>query len=379
MPAYDRKAMQNQILSRTQNSYDRKEGDASSKYFRTDIPFKMWRVTPTKTSPHIIDIVPFIAGNKCPTKFGNMRPGEWAYVLDLYCHQNVGPGKAMVVCPARNYGEPCCICEDVDILIQQGIEWNDIPHAPKRRCVYNVLVMDTAETEALGIQIWEVSFEYSEKAIVGLAKSPRGGGLVAFADPSKELGRSIVFDVGSDTYKKITGHRFEMREYDIPDEILEMAIPLDELIVVHDNEELKKMMWGSAGRPTQPQEAAVKEVIQQPSSLRSTLRSRGTNVIANNEGESATPAVATPEPQKLPTELACEFGAEFGSDYGKYGECDTCEKAQKCAEAADRKDAGKTKPRLTAKQAAEESVAVQEEVPPAATSTGRRTLLRRGQ
>jgi hypothetical protein len=142
--------------------------------------------------------------------------------------------------------------------------------------------------------------------------------------------------------------------------MLEKAHTLDDLIVVHDEEQLRKILFGSTGKHTEAAEAA--EEAEQP---RRSLRD-----------QSAKPAEEAPvsslrsKPRLTPVaETAkdkCEFGAQFGVDYGKYGECEKCEKAQPCAEAADRADsAKKTEP-------------VKEASQPAAT-TGRRTLLRRGQ
>ncbi len=267
MPAYDREKMKKELLNRTKSSYDRKDGDVNSKYFSPDVELKYYRPQPTKGTPHIIDILPFIAGGNFPSKTSDIKKGDWAYVLDLYIHSNVGPGKTMVVCPARNYGNPCPICDEVESLMASGVDWNDIPFAPKRRCSYNVLVMDDAKTEAQGIQVWEVSYGYSEKLIVSLARSPRGGGFVAFADPDKTIGKSIAFDVDNDTYKKITGHRFEQRDYDIPEEFLEKAHILDELIVVHDEEQLRKILFGSTGKHTESAEGTA-EAEQPRRSLR---------------------------------------------------------------------------------------------------------------
>jgi len=359
---YDREAMKKELLNRTKSSYDRKDGDANSKYFSSDAEIKFYRPQPTKGTPHIIDIIPFVSGGNFPAKTSDIKKGDWAYVLDLYIHSNVGPGKAMVVCPAKNYGNPCPICDEVEALMASGVDWNDIPFAPKRRCAYNVLVMDDAKTEAEGIQVWEVSYGYSEKLIVSLARSPRGGGFIAFADPDKTIGKSIAFDVDNDTYKKITGHRFEQRDYDIPEEILEKAHTLDELIVVHSEEELRKILFGSAGKPAEESSSSSQEA-EQP---RRSLRDQSTKAEESQESSLRSKPRLTPVSQSEESKSKCEFGAVFGADYGKYSECDKCEKAQHCAEAADRADS-------EAKSRQAETPA-----PPVAAATGRRTLLRRG-
>jgi hypothetical protein len=354
MPSYDRNAMKAQLLNRTKTSYDRKDGDTNSKYFSPDADIKFFRPQPTKGTPHIIDILPFVAGSHFPPKTTDIKQGDWAYVLDLFIHSNVGPGKAMVVCPAKNYGNPCPICEEVEALMSQGVDWNDIPFTAKRRCSYNVLVMDDAKTEAQGVQVWEVSYGYSEKLIVSLARSPRGGGFIAFADPDKTIGKSIAFDVDNDTYKKITGHRFEQRDYDIPEEILEKAHTLDDLIVVHDEEQLRKILFGSAGKHAEPVEGTSEADPPRRSLRDQSAKTEDPPVSSLRSKPRLTPIAETAKDK-------CEFGAQFGIDYGKYGDCEKCEKAQPCAEAADRADSKKADP----------------PTPPPAVATGRRTLLRR--
>lgn len=345
---FDRNKIGQDILKGTKMSYERREGDTSTKYFSPDVDFKLWRAAPTKGRPHIIDIIPYVVGKNYPTKTLNYQPGEWAYVLDIYTHSNVGPGKAMVVCPAKSYGSPCPVCDEVDLLISQGVEWQDIPFTPKRRCAYNVLVMDDTKTEMEGVQIWEVAYGYAEKQIVSLAKNPRDGGYVSFASPDKSIGRSIAFDVDNDTYKKITSHRFEPRDYDIPDEILEQAHCLDELIIVMDEEGLRRVLFGPSGKRSASAESDHPVEQEAPRrSLRSSLRK---------------------EPQD---ETKCEAGAQFGADYGKYDNCANCQIAQLCAEEADRRDAEEK-----ASKAAAPAPVVQG-TPPSPLRSGR-VLLKRG-
>jgi len=333
---YDREKMKKGLLHQTQTSYERREGDVSTKYFKPDLVGKIWRPGPTKGNPHIIDIIPYTVGKNMPNT-SDLKEGDYAYVLDLYVHSNVGPGKIMVVCPAKNYGDPCPICDEVEEALRAGAEWIDIPIVAKRRCTYNVLVMDNAQTEAEGLQLWEVSHAYFEKPITALARNPRGGGFIPFADPEKEVGKSIAFEVENDTYKKITGHRFENRDYDIPIELLDQAKVLDELIVVYNEDQIKRILYGQSGqRPenynpiaqaqTEKDESDVPASVEQKPSLRQSLR------------------------QAEQTKMTCSYGAVFGVDFGKYEECAECTQAQSCAEAADKKDAEKTNPPAAAQK-----------------------------
>lgn len=363
MAMYDRKKMKEDLLRRAKIGYERREGDANTKYFDPDAKAKYWRCQPTKEQPHIVDIIPWLAGKNYPTKTKDVSSGDWTHVLDLYVHPNVGPSKKMVVCPNLNYGDPCPICDEVRRLQdEEGLDWMSIPFAPSRRCSYNVIVMDNQSTEAEGIQIWEVSHGYSEKVIESLAKSPRGGGYQAFSCPDRDGGGvSIAFDVANDTYKKISGHKFVNRDYDIPDDILSKAHTLDEMIVVYDEETLRTMLEATKRVEERKAEAEqAKEEKKTEESHSTGTTTRGSSKPAEAEGNE------------------CPVGAAFGADFGRYGDCDDCEKNQQCAEAADRADvAGKT-PEPPARQESRSSAPpaaepVAEQAPPAA----RRTLARR--
>ena len=336
MPLSAKEEQKKQLMERTKQNYDRKESEGGAKYFNVEGDTKIWKPAPTKGNPHMIDIIPFKAGNNYPLQ-SNIKEGDWVYVLDLYVHSNVGPGKAMVVCPAKNYGEPCPICDEVDELIKDNVEWKDIPFVPKRRCLYNVVVMDDAKTEGVGLQIWDVAYSYSEGAILPIAKSPRDGGLIAFASTDKSMGRSVAFDVGNDTYRKITGHRFETRDYDIPDEYVDQAQKLDQIITVLDEEAIKKILYGSGGKKEceeVPDEAAPEqESTGRSLRNRAPLSKKEDDVHADDSHAEAASEKKTLSPRgKVDT---CPNGAVFSKDFDQYKECDECPVRQPCAEAAD--------------------------------------------
>lgn len=354
---YDREKMKEDLLNRTKASYERREGDTGNRYFDPDAEIKFWKPQPTKGKPHVIDIIPFVAGPNHPTKVSSpTREGTFAYVLELFVHKNVGPGKAQVVCPAKNYGNRCPICEEIDDLVRDGVEYEDIKFVAKRQCAYNVLVMDTADTEAQGVQVWDVSYRFSEKAISGIAQD-RKGGYIPFANPDQRLGRSLMIDVDSDKYKTISGHRFELRDYDIPDEILDDAKVLDKLIKIYTYEELSTLLYGEGGKP----EGETKEEGRRRSL-------RGQSKYKKEEPASEGRGVGRMSRQpKEEDSNPCPIGAVYPDDFDKYGECADCPERQKCAEALDMKEykASKEAPKEEPKKTE------------ATANPPRRTLLRR--
>jgi hypothetical protein len=370
--AYDK--MKADLLARTKESYDRKDGEGGSRHFDTEYDIPFWKPQPTTGKPHILDILPFSAGPNFPTKVSKpVKEGDWVYVLDLVVHKNVGPGKMSVVCPAKNYGNRCPVCEEVESLGQSGIEYGDIPIRGVHQCTYNVLVMDDPTTEAKGVQVWDVSHFFSEKKIVALAISARDGGYIPFASPDHEMGRSLAFDVGKDKYRSITGHRFEKRDYDIPPEILSECYPLDTMIKIWSYDELYKILWGEEGRPAQSTAGEEQQQEAQPA-RRSLLRPVG----ASEPAPTATRTLRTIVVQeKIDT---CPIGGTWADDHDKYEECKACDKFKPCAEALDLKE-------LAASQSASKQEVVNPtgmapaqqtiEPAPAAPSGARRLLLRK--
>jgi hypothetical protein len=377
-PKFDMEKMKQELLNRTKQSYDTKDGAVGNRYFDPDLDLPFFRPGPTSGKPHILDIIPFVAGPNFPTKTSSVKEGEWAYVLDLWVHKKVGPGKSTVVCPARNYGERCPICEEIESLTNQGVEYEDIPFSAKRQCCYNVWVVTNPESESKGVQIWDVSHRYSEKAIVSLAVSARDGGYIPFASPLKGIGRSLAFDVAKDKYKTISGHRFEHRDYDVPTEILEAAYSLDQIIVIYSYEELEKILYGEGGKPENARTPDLPGDEGDPDLGEPISRTGRGKVFGRGQTtESETPAekTTTGTPRgtkksfaKTEEKETCPIGAKFGEDHDQYQECADCELFKKCAEMADMIQ-------YEASKGAEETTKTQTQQPAA---TGRRTLLRRG-
>lgn len=310
---FDRKAMKEELLKRTQESDERKEGGDYSKYFKDDLELIFAKFGATKEDPHIIDIIPFIAGDKMPD-FMRVKEGKPAYYLDVYVHQNIGGAKAWVVCPAKNYGDDCPICEYIDSLVKDGKEYDDYAEiAPKRRCVYNIVNMTTDKEEKKGIQIWEASHKYSEKPIQAAAKSPRGGGSIPFSHPDKEVGQSISFSVDNDTYKTVSGHKLVPREYDISDDILDKAFQLDQIIKILSYKEIKKLFERASDLEEKETEVKKEEhsdsVKEEPAARRRRARD-----IKSDE---------------------CPEGLNFGEDIDSSDACADCPQYDDCAKKAD--------------------------------------------
>ena len=200
-----------------------------------------------KEGTHTFDIIPFFAGENFPLDPETMRPnvekGDMAYVIDIEIHQNVGPNKIPFVCPNRNFGLPCPMCEFIAAHSLEKDDWQKV--APKRRSIYLVWWHDTVETERKGIQILDMSWHQMEKELAEIAALPKGGGSIQFAHPYD--GKNILFKRTGTGMKNTSfhGYRFADRDMQIPEKLLDLAFPLDECIKMHPTyEEIEKVFQG---------------------------------------------------------------------------------------------------------------------------------------
>lgn len=254
-------AMDEQLTERVQDSYDVRKM-AFGSYFH-DFPEGVDRWRGDEKGSHLVDIIPWPATEYYPTKqyprvHERLRRGEnsFVYVLDVWAHRNIGANEEQVVCLARNYDEPCPACEYQRELRNDPQATDEEVKAlqPKRRCVYLVHVHDSQKEYDKGLQIFETAHWFMERHLSELAKTPgRGGeegGWKNFASPRAGVGKSVrwTVEIGTDEHGKKTmqffGHAFEDRDYDVPDEILEQVLSLDEYLAIPTYEEFEDMLFG---------------------------------------------------------------------------------------------------------------------------------------
>src|SRR5574343_921519 len=235
------------------------------------------RTEDKKTVSHTIDIIPFPATpEKMPDGFwpspkerrDSIREFGAYHILEVATHRNVGPADETVICPKDTFksgiavGDKsgCPICEDLPV--QQKIKrdaggtdeevtqiWKDMKTI--RRCLYMVVVRDDGEEEAKGVQLWCVPHYSFQREIDAICK--RKSGLVVYSDPDD--GKSITFTMEKNgTNLKYGGFSLEDRvkenpvtkkleKYVIEDEILEQAMAIEDMLVLHSYEELEEMYF----------------------------------------------------------------------------------------------------------------------------------------
>lgn len=358
-----RASMREALLKKTQHSYEHRDDSGQFKDIFVDSPeLKKWKC---KAGEHLIDIIPYIAGPRDP----NTKEGEWTYVLILWVHYGVGINQDGYVCPARNYNLPCPICEYREELRKQEDYDEELVKSlnPKKRSIYNVIVLDSEKEREKGIQIFDVAHWFMEKHLVSQAKIPVRPGekvvmpYVPFSD--LEEGKTVSFErKGEKKNSEFLSHKFIDRSYTYPIEYAEAAYQLDAWIVIADYDEIKAAFYGSEEDDVLPEAETAAEAppaaAPAPPPLKPRASATPTPAAAPAPAPTAgpkrpltptpasTPAPA-PEAQQPSNEVAsteenqCPAGGVYGS-CEQYEECNGCVVWDDCSQIADQAAAAQT-------------------------------------
>lgn len=237
--AYDREALKAQLRQRTKESYERKDAfsDTSTGIFDPAAQVKQLSTSVLTEGAHFIDIIPFVAGRYWPTKLNFGGTGQWAPFMEIFVHTNVGTSNAEFCCPAANWGQPCPICEQQQVLRNKWAEPTDEQKEiiknlyPKRRCVYNVILADDQKSLAQGVQVFNMAHWSLQRHIESLIVGRSGAPEIFYSDP--EEGKTVKFTrQGKGMTTQYIGVSFVDRDYVISDEELDQAFCLDECLAL---------------------------------------------------------------------------------------------------------------------------------------------------
>jgi uncharacterized Zn finger protein (UPF0148 family) len=235
------------------------------------------------------------------------------------------------ICLNRTYnGKPCPICEyQKELREATDIEVSeDAIKAlnPTKRAIYNIVCMDSAKEEKVGVQIWDVSHYLFTVPLEELAHKKKGGGDVPYADDT--IGKIISFrQKGSKRSLEYTAFEFKDRE-PLSDEVLESAVCLDELLHKPTYEEVYDAFW--AGKKEDPKEEKEdshreeKEEEEEEGPIEADSRRKPSLKNKKEEEEDV--------PEEVEKYTECPYGAAFGSDFDQYDECEGCEARSDCEE-----------------------------------------------
>ena len=288
-----------------------------------------------KEDDHEIYIVPYIVGEQHP----KLKEGKVDFVLDVFVHTKVGINEDSFICLNRTYREKCPICEHQAALKESGEADDDEIKAlnPTRRNIFNIVCLDSSKDQEKGVQVWNVSQWLFTKPLEELAHKKRGGGEIAYAD--LEEGKVISFRKKGSGMTNTEYTAFEFKDRDeIPDEVLDAAVCLDELIHKPTYEEVSEAFFqlkkesapDEPDEPDEPEEPEEPEEKPKPKAVPKPLAKKALVKKA--------PEPEEPEESDVPdsSDLECPGGADFGKDYNEYEECRTCEIREQCAEEKER-------------------------------------------
>lgn len=218
-----------------------------------DINILPWKIA-TKNHPEVVrtkDEPEFLRnGQPNPAK---VMVGDLDYVLDLMVHTRIGPGNGDYICPKKNFGKPCPICERADELNKDNRTKEEAKKLfAKRKCVYVIQELDDQfYDKGEDPKIFEVSHPVFSKDLQDRATAcMRGKGVVNFADTSIEEGRVVSFNVNEESmgngkkFKKAANFEFNERKEEIDPAVLAKCPSLDSLMVLKTYDQLKAALYG---------------------------------------------------------------------------------------------------------------------------------------
>jgi hypothetical protein len=273
-----------------------------------------------------INIIPYeIRDELHPlVKAGKRKVGDLSYVMDVWVHQRVGPGEAAVVCPSKNYGKACPLCEAQDACYKKGDEEGAKAFKASRRVYYNIEdVVDPDE----GVQVFDVSHFMFEKELIGAAKRKgEEGAIVRFADPDVKIGKVIKCygekeKSGGFEVMKFKDFEFVDRKVDSVDGLIDDAISFDSLLTLHNYDEIVEIMTGVDSEEAKPKKSHQDDEDTVPKSRKKTPE-------PEEEDRPKKHHLEADDGPSCPVK-----GGVFGKDNDNYEECENCNLWKACARA----------------------------------------------
>lgn len=186
----------------------------------------------------------------------NKQPGAWAFQLNYWVHSDIGPAKKSFVCP-RTFGESCPVCEKEQQLLsswpyEKGSDASSkyykevvAPLKRKNRTLFNICV---DEQDSQKVYIWDASWFFIPKSILGINTDPRTKEPIFWFDPDD--GKSIFFKFSNfdktETRPDVSGVQFINRDAPLSDEVLEKAIALETCLIHTSYDEIVEIMNASS-------------------------------------------------------------------------------------------------------------------------------------
>src|SRR5574343_303028 len=342
-----KRLMREQIQQQQKKVNENKSKSVSSftSHFELTEGISQWIPKGTdKGEEHAFDIVLFKAGENFPNMHCNVEPGQWAYLLDIHVHRNLGPGREWVLCPnsfkskiAKGDKKGCPSCERSLFLQAQAKDKAERikyykKYSPQHRCMYYVIVRDGDKEEEKGVQVLDCYFPYMEEKLQDLAAAKRGRDEITYADIDegkliffKAIKKRFTDDTGENRdYSEYESHQFLDRiddnkePYTIDMDLCMELPPLDSFLVVKSYDEIAELLG-----PIDNENKGSRPVVDEDDEEEKP-RARG-NRFAKHEEKVEEKPEDPPATEDSGDVDECPHGHTLGKHFLKKSECEDCE------------------------------------------------------
>lgn len=239
-----------------------------------------------KKGKFLIDIIPYEVTK--PGHPDEVEPGDIWYKRPFFVHFGIGTAEKAYICP-RSVGQKCPICEYRERLMKEDFdEHKEVIDAlkPRVRVLYNVRVLNSSKYDEDKVYLWQIAFANFQKQLNTEIRE----GEEEWADfPDPEVGYTLKVRFVEESFqgrKFLQADRIDFIERDepIPDEILEQAYPLDDILKVLPYEKLEEIFWESADTLPEPSDH-IEEEEEEERPKRKALGARKTKKVEEETEE----------------------------------------------------------------------------------------------
>jgi hypothetical protein len=312
---------------------------------------------------YLIDEVPTITPKEGANAFRIVQPlevDEWQYYgLDVFLHRNVGPDSSIVLCPSGMFGHECPIC-----ALRTNELWEtdkDLAKSyyPEPRVLMWVMDMKEQDPEKKGLlRLWSCG-RGTSKDVLGQSHKKEADVYIDISDPDN--GRILYFDrEGQGIQTKYKNFQISESAHKVPDSVLDQRVPMADLLITYDAEEIRGIMEGKD--PEQAQGEGERPSSKSAPAGREERGDRagsgGGSLDGMDKGDllqyildkeldirprrdwsedDIRAAIAEAEGNAAQTGADIEEPIECFGKLGTYDDCDECPQHDPCAEASPQK------------------------------------------
>lgn len=263
---------------------------------------------------------------------GSANVGDSDYVLNLYVHKYIGPTQANCVC-LKQFGKPCPICEQMELLKKQGKEDDAKQLRASKRVFYNI-----EDANDVGkVKLFESSEFLFEKELIDEASAnvQSGGAFVDFCQQSPQMRinfRGAKQARGGFEFIEFKGFSFDKLDHDVSDDLYSQVTSLDEFLKIPTYEEAENMLMGTTNVETKSEVIDNPPVYSAPVRNPQPVVSTGDAPVASQSVTISTGTVPPASTASLAQAASsnCPSKHCFGTDCDAFPECASCSEWSKC-------------------------------------------------